>query len=147
MSAKLRLVGLTPRQAAAGRLRRARVARGWSQERAAHELGIGVRTLRDLELGRARMTALEALCVLEGFGKERRSDEALLIITGPTNRFGGGKPVARDTSGMTAPSSRAKHEGLATPVISASEQVVSPGSVGSLPAELGGARPLRRRAA
>jgi transcriptional regulator with XRE-family HTH domain len=40
---------------------RAREARGWSQERAAHELGIGVRTLRDIEAGRARMTALEAL--------------------------------------------------------------------------------------
>ncbi len=31
----------------------AREARGWSQERAAHELGMGVRTLRDIEAGKA----------------------------------------------------------------------------------------------
>jgi transcriptional regulator with XRE-family HTH domain len=65
MSAKVLPFPTPARRAAAGRLRRARVALGWSQERAARELGIGVRTLRDLELGRARMTAIEALCVLE----------------------------------------------------------------------------------
>lgn len=64
-SPKLGTVVPLTRRLAAGRLRRARVARGWSQERAAQELGIGVRTLRDMELGRARMTALEALCALE----------------------------------------------------------------------------------
>jgi transcriptional regulator with XRE-family HTH domain len=65
---KLATLAPVARRQAAGRLRRARAARGWSQERAAHELGIGVRTLRDLELGRARMTALEALCTYEDRG-------------------------------------------------------------------------------
>lgn len=65
MSAKLATLPISARRAAAARLRRARAAIGWSQERAARELGIGVRTLRDMELGRARMTALEALCTLE----------------------------------------------------------------------------------
>jgi DNA-binding transcriptional regulator YiaG len=41
------------------------VALGLSQEAAALLCGVGVRTLRDWELGRARMTALEALLVLE----------------------------------------------------------------------------------
>lgn len=60
------------RRAAAGRLRSARLARGWSQEEAARQLGIGVRTLRDLEGGKARMTALEALLVLTGEASVRR---------------------------------------------------------------------------
>lgn len=54
------------RRAAAGALRRARLARGLSQEQAAKLCGVGVRTLRDCELGRARMTALEVLLVLTG---------------------------------------------------------------------------------
>lgn len=56
------------------------------------------------------------------------------IIKGPTNRFGGGKPFARDTSGVNAPSSRAKHEGLPAPVTSAVQVIGTSGSAGSLPA-------------
>jgi DNA-binding transcriptional regulator YiaG len=53
----------TRRQAAA-LFRRARLATGLSQEAAAQLCGVGVRTLRDWELGRVRMTQLEALVVL-----------------------------------------------------------------------------------
>jgi transcriptional regulator with XRE-family HTH domain len=55
---------------------RAREARGWSQERAAQELGMGVRTLRDIEAGKARMTALEALIDLVGAAAPSSRNEA-----------------------------------------------------------------------
>jgi ribosome-binding protein aMBF1 (putative translation factor) len=73
-----KVVALAPqaRRAAALRVLRAREALGWSQERAAHELGIGVRTLRDIEAGKARMTALEALCAFERLLSQRAAGGA-----------------------------------------------------------------------
>lgn len=70
--AKVLTLPVPARRAAAARLRRARVALGLSQEAAALLCGVGVRTLRDWELGRARMTALEALLVLEAANDNAR---------------------------------------------------------------------------
>lgn len=89
MAGKLFTLPVPARRAAAGRLRRARLALGWSQERAARELGIGVRTLRDLELGRARMTALEALCVLEQEGEAQ-----VVVRRFPKPQVAGSTPAA-----------------------------------------------------
>lgn len=47
------------------KLLRAREALGLSQEAAAMRFRVGVRTIRDIEAGRSRMTALELLLELE----------------------------------------------------------------------------------
>lgn len=93
--AKVLTLATYTRRMAAGRLRRARVARGWSQERAAQELGIGVRTLRDLELGRARMTALEALCAYETLGEQQAPVAQMVERLAPKGdqRVAGSNPV------------------------------------------------------
>lgn len=64
------------RRQAAALFRRARLATGLSQEAAARLCGVGVRTLRDWELGRVRMTQLEALCTLRGEMKDGGNDAA-----------------------------------------------------------------------
>lgn len=71
MAAKLLTLASTTRRTAAGLVRRARVAAGLTQEQAARECGVGVRTLRDIELGRVRMVALEALIELEGRAQKK----------------------------------------------------------------------------
>jgi transcriptional regulator with XRE-family HTH domain len=67
---KVATVLASPRRAAAARLRRARVALGLTQEQVpdfakARGCEVSVRTVRDLEAGRPRMTALELALVLE----------------------------------------------------------------------------------
>jgi DNA-binding XRE family transcriptional regulator len=54
------------RRLAAARVRRARTALGLTQAEAAALAGISERSYRDIELGRVRMAALEALVILEG---------------------------------------------------------------------------------
>lgn len=89
---------LTPtRRRAALMVLRAREARGWSQERAAHELGIGVRTLRDIEAGKARMTALEALIELEGLEAEAQVVERRF----PKPQVAGSTPACLAVAGST----------------------------------------------
>ena len=62
---KVVLLAAPARRLAAARVRRARVAAGLTQEQAARAAGLSERSYRDIELGRVRMAALEALCVLE----------------------------------------------------------------------------------
>lgn len=56
---------LARRRAAGARVRRARMALGLTQAEAAARCGLSERSYRDIELGRVRMAALEALCSLE----------------------------------------------------------------------------------
>ncbi len=65
MSAKLLTLPCATRKIAAGRVRRARCALGLTQEQVAERCGVSVRTIRDIELGRVRMVALEVLTELE----------------------------------------------------------------------------------
>lgn len=53
------------RQSAAARVKSLRLALGESQEALAIRKGVGERTLRDIESGRVRMTALELVIELE----------------------------------------------------------------------------------
>jgi transcriptional regulator with XRE-family HTH domain len=54
------------RRLAAQTVRQLRDARGLTQEACAQRYGVGVRTLRDIEAGKARMTALELVLELSG---------------------------------------------------------------------------------
>jgi DNA-binding transcriptional regulator YiaG len=65
MPSNLATLPVLARRQAAALFRRARAATGLSQEAAALLCGVGVRTLRDWELGRVRMTQLESLVLLE----------------------------------------------------------------------------------
>lgn len=76
MSPKIVTLPVPARRQAAALIRRARLATGLSQEAAAQLCGVGVRTLRDWELGRVRMTQLEALCTLRGEMKDGGTDAA-----------------------------------------------------------------------
>lgn len=71
MSSNVRTLPASTRRTAAGLVRRARVAAGLTQEQAAAACGVGVRTLRDIELGRVRMVALELLIELEARATKR----------------------------------------------------------------------------
>lgn len=62
--AKLRTRPSPARQAAAQTVRQLREAAGLTQERCAQKYGVGLRTLRDIEAGKARMTALELVISL-----------------------------------------------------------------------------------
>ena len=75
--AKVVTLPVPARRAAAGLIRQARNATGLSQEAAAEKakaagVDISVRTLRDIELGRVRMTALELLVFLQALGESKR---------------------------------------------------------------------------
>ncbi len=72
MSCKIVTLPNATRRQAAALFRRARQAAGLSQEAAALLCGVGVRTLRDWELGRVRMTQLEALVQLEQAANQNR---------------------------------------------------------------------------
>lgn len=73
MSSKVHRLLPSARRAAAAAVRRARVDAGLTQEEVASRTGVAVRTLRDIENGRARMTALEVVLVLRG---EARASKA-----------------------------------------------------------------------
>lgn len=71
MTSKLRPLASTARRQAAARIRSVRCALGLTQAEAAALCGVSERSYRDIELGRVRMAALEALCVLEALGSRR----------------------------------------------------------------------------
>ncbi len=71
--AKVATLPCSARRQAAARVRRARCALGHTQAQAAALAGISERSYRDIELGRVRMAALEALCVLEDATPSRRA--------------------------------------------------------------------------
>lgn len=65
MASKLRTALPLARRLAAQTVRQARECAGLTQEAAAQRYGVGVRTLRDIEAGKARMTALELVIELQ----------------------------------------------------------------------------------
>jgi DNA-binding transcriptional regulator YiaG len=73
---KIATLPVPARRQAAALFRRARLAAGLSQEAAALLCGVGVRTLRDWELGRVRMTQLEALVVLDAAANDNAKKAA-----------------------------------------------------------------------
>jgi len=64
LKTKLRTLPGPTRRRAAQTVRELREAAGLTQERCALKCGIGLRTLRDIEAGKARMTALELVLEL-----------------------------------------------------------------------------------
>lgn len=73
MTAKLYTLQPSARRQAAALLRRTRASLGLTQAEAAKLAGVSERSYRDMELGRVRMAALEAYCVLVGCGGLERA--------------------------------------------------------------------------
>lgn len=113
MASNVRSLPVVPRRQAAARVRRARVAASLTQEQAAQRCKVGVRTLRDIELGRVRMVALEVLCELEQLAQDSQTRSGEATVDGrksvaPLIRGDTEVPPAAPPCGV-----RASHQGAA----------------------------------
>ena len=124
MASKFATVVPLSRKLASSRLRRARVAAGLTQERAAQLVGVSSRSYGAWERGDVPLLALEALCILDALGSghgagvgskpvplgsipsrpaehfEPAQPAEATPMAGPSTRSSGGDPTELDSGGI-----------------------------------------------